>query len=185
LSRRGAVSGPGPDEPEKKEKCAVFGVWGRPDGVRLAYYGLYAQQHRGQESAGIADSVGERIRTHGGMGLVAEVFDSDRLRRLEEGAVAGAIGHNRYSTAGGSTECNIQPLVETFLRGPVAVAHNGNLVNASALRRMFSEEGRLFHTTSDTEIVIHLLASPEQQSQPDPVAATLRRLRGASALRQR
>ncbi len=176
----GALEKPG--GPEKKEKCAVFGVWGRADAVRLAYYGLYAQQHRGQESAGIAVSDGMDIRSQGGMGLVAEVFDADRLRRLEEGVVAGAIGHNRYSTAGGSKHCNIQPLVETFSRGPVAVAHNGNLVNGLALRERFSAQGHLFHTTSDTEVVIHLLASPEQQSQPDPVAATLRRLQGAFSL---
>ncbi|MFG0325643.1 MAG: amidophosphoribosyltransferase [Phycisphaerales bacterium JB037] len=171
-----------PADIEKKEKCAVFGVWGRPDAVRVTYYGLYAQQHRGQESSGIAVSDGVDLRATGGMGLVAEVFSDETLRRLEEGPVAAAIGHNRYSTAGGSKQCNIQPLLETFSRGPVAVAHNGNLVNGEALREAFSRQGHLFHTTSDTEVIIHLLASPEQQSQPDPVAATLRRLQGAFSL---
>src|SRR5690606_18468454 len=147
----------------KKEKCAVFGVWGRADAVRLAYFGLYAQQHRGQESAGIAISDGVEIRSHGGMGLVAEVFDDERLRKLEAGVVAGAIGHNRYSTASGSKYCNRQPLVETVSMDSVSVAHDVNHVNAAVLRERCSANGHLFLSTRDTEVVIHLLAPPEQQ----------------------
>ncbi len=170
--------------PEKKEKCGVIGVWGRGDGVELTYTALFAQQHRGQESAGIAVSDGEELHAHVGMGLVAEVFNGRSLRELvslgaRHGRTAGAIGHNRYSTTGGSQHCNAQPLVERYLGGEVGVAHNGNLVNADALRRVFAEEGRIFHTTSDTEVMIHLLASPEQREAADPLAATLRRLQGA------
>ncbi len=180
-------------EAEKKEKCAVFGVWGASDPVRKTYLGMYAMQHRGQESAGIAVSNGRTIQGTTGMGLVSQVFDEWTVRQLEAGCEpvsdgnggfhsCGAIGHNRYSTSGGSLACNAQPLVESFIGGQVAVAHNGNLVNAVALRKQFEEAGHLFHTTSDTEVIIHLLASPRQQKAPDPLMATLRRLQGAFSL---
>lgn len=176
-------------EDRPKEKCGVIGVWGDPDVVRTVYLGLYAQQHRGQESAGMAVSNGVGLAAHTGMGLVPEVFGPRVIDELEQArrvasnvettSTGGAIGHNRYSTSGGSTGVNAQPLLETYADGPVAVAHNGNLVNAAAWRRRFSDEGRLFHTTSDTEVMIHLLASPEQRDGPDPLAATLRKLQGA------
>ena len=169
-------------EMEKKEKCGVYGVWGVPEGARLAYLGLYAQQHRGQEAAGIAVTDGVRIDGTVGMGLVADVIGPQDLTQLCRVGGKGAIGHNRYSTAGGSLACNSQPLIESYIGGQVAIAHNGNLVNSAALRRMFEERGHLFHTTSDTEVIIHLLASPEQQKAPDPLAATLRRLQGAFSL---
>lgn len=162
-----------------KEKCGVVGIWNHPRAVHLTYLGLYAQQHRGQESAGIAVSDGRTLTAHTGMGLVADVFDVHTIARLAAFGGAGAIGHNRYSTAGGSLSCNAQPLLETFINGQIAVAHNGNLVNADALRARFAEDGRIFHTTSDTEVMIHLLASPEQRLTADPLAATLRRLQGA------
>jgi amidophosphoribosyltransferase len=194
-ARHDAVAG------EQREKCGVFGIWGHEDAVRLTYLGLYAQQHRGQESAGIAVSDGHTLASHTGMGLVAEVFSSRAIQALEahyhsrprvEGNGSangirkpggrGSIGHNRYSTSGGSLACNAQPLVESYIAGQVGVAHNGNLVNAAALRQRFEEAGHLFHTTSDTEVIIHLLASPVQQQTPDPLAATLRRLQGAFSL---
>jgi amidophosphoribosyltransferase len=187
---------------EKKEKCGVFGVWGGPESATLAYLGLYAQQHRGQESAGIAVSNGQRLEAVTGMGLVPEIFDKQLLADLERAARpvtpanadgaksngqayvhgCGAIGHNRYSTAGGSTACNAQPLLENYIGGQVSVAHNGNLINADALRLAFEKAGHLFHTTSDTEVIIHLLASPQQQAAVDPIAATLRHLEGAFSL---
>ncbi|MBL9032847.1 MAG: amidophosphoribosyltransferase [Phycisphaerae bacterium] len=171
---------------EPKEKCGVFGIWGHADAVRRTYLGLYAQQHRGQESAGIAVASGGRIEGVTGMGLVPEVFDERLIHYLEShygaGGPRGTIGHNRYSTAGGSLACNAQPLVESYIGGQVALAHNGNLVNAGALRAQFEQAGHLFHTTSDTEVIIHLLASPQQQRAPDPLAATLRRLQGAFSL---
>ena len=176
-----------------KDKCGIIGVWGDPDAVRLVYLGLFAQQHRGQESAGIAVSNGEAITAHVGMGLVPEVFSETEIAKLETARMAdeadrastatgGAIGHNRYSTTGGSKSCNAQPLVEETIDGTVAIGHNGNLVNAGAWRRVFAEQGRLFHTTSDTEVIVHLLASPEQRATPDPLAATLRKLQGAFSL---
>lgn len=168
--------------PEAKEKCGVIGVWGAPGAASLVYTGTYAQQHRGQESAGIAVSDGRRLQGATGMGLVAEVFDSAMLEHLQRHASRGAIGHNRYSTAGGSMACNAQPLIESYIGGQVAIAHNGNLINADLLRRLFEERGHLFHTTSDTEVIIHLLASPEQQRAVDPLAATLRHLQGAFSL---
>jgi amidophosphoribosyltransferase len=185
-----------PTEDIPKEKCGVVGVWNHRDAVHKVYMGLYAQQHRGQESAGIAVSDGSSIHGHNGMGLVSDVFNARDLADLgsylarvgeelpdEQPTVGGAIGHNRYSTAGGSLACNVQPLIEAFLgqnkSQQVAVAHNGNLINADALRRRFAEAGHLFHTTSDTEVMIHLLAEPAQRDTPDPLAATLRRLQGA------
>ena len=175
-----------------KEKCGVIGVWGHPEGVRMTYLGLYAQQHRGQESAGIAVSDGRSIEGHVGMGLVPDVFDEERIAKLEQARrglrrrvgqpTGGVIGHNRYSTSGGSLSCNAQPLIESYVDGQVAVAHNGNLVNAAVMRQMFSDDGRLFHTTSDTEVIIHLLASREQRESPDALAATLRRLQGAFSI---
>lgn len=162
-----------------KEKCGVFGIWRHPQAVHLTYLGLYAQQHRGQESAGIAVSDGQFLTATVGMGLVPDVFSADSLHKLAATASAGAIGHNRYSTAGGSKACNAQPLLESYIDGQVAVAHNGNLINADAHRRNFELAGHIFHTTSDTEVIVHLLASPEQQGQADPLLATLRRLQGA------
>ncbi len=165
-----------------KEKCGVFGVWGHPRGAQLCYLGLYAQQHRGQESAGIAVSDGSRLNHHTGMGLVPEVFDADLLGELDSIGGRGAIGHNRYSTAGGSLACNAQPLLESYVGGQVALAHNGNLINADALRARFEEAGHIFHTTSDTEVIIHLLAGPRQQKAHDPLGASLRYLQGAFSL---
>jgi len=167
---------------EKKEKCGVFGVWGHPHPARVAYLGLYAQQHRGQESAGIAVSDGRLLSANTGMGLVAEVFRSEELTALDRAGSRGAIGHNRYSTAGGSVACNAQPLLENYIGGQVSVAHNGNLINADLLRNLFEQAGHLFHTTSDTEVIVHLLASPAQQRTHDPLAATLRCLQGAYSL---
>lgn len=193
------LSNPHPRPPlsdAPKEKCGVVGVWNHPEAVHLVYTGLYAQQHRGQESAGIAVSDGREVTGRVGMGLVPDVFKEDDLNRLAarlaqvgdqspdaNPITGGAIGHNRYSTAGGSLSCNAQPLIEAFL-GPtdmtqVAIAHNGNLVNADALRDYFSKAGQIFHTTSDTEVMIHLLAEPKQRDAADPLAETLRRLQGA------
>ncbi len=160
----------------------MFGVWNHPRAVELAYLGLYAQQHRGQESAGIAVTDGTTLRARTGMGLVADVFDEQSLELLAKDCSGGAIGHNRYSTYGGSKACNAQPLLESFRGGQVALAHNGNLINAQLHRDRFEAQGHIFHTTSDTEVIIHLLASPDQQDRQDPLAATLRRLEGAFAL---
>ncbi|MBH07074.1 MAG: amidophosphoribosyltransferase [Phycisphaeraceae bacterium] len=164
---------------EKKDKCGVFGVWGTPDSAQLAYTALYAQQHRGQESAGIAVSDGETLNAHAGMGLVAEVFSPAVLDRLEG---AAAIGHNRYSTTGSSRACNAQPLLEEFGGGiQVAVAHNGNLINAGLLREQYEQNGHIFHTSTDTEVIVHLLAY-HHLSKSDPLVQALDHLHGAYSL---
>jgi amidophosphoribosyltransferase len=168
---------------EKKEKCGIFGIAGPADAVERCYYGLYALQHRGQESAGIAASDGTIINAHTGLGLVADVFKKDVLRELS-GHNAGAastlaIGPVRYSTAGSNRKCNAQPILEEYIGGQVAIAHNGNLVNAAKIKREYQEHGHIFYSTSDTEVVLHMLAKPTHQEKPDPLAHVLRHLQGA------
>lgn len=163
-------------EYEKKEKCGVFGIMGPSDSVERCYYGLYALQHRGQESAGIAATDGHTISAHTGLGLVADVFSKSVLKELTG---SGAIGHVRYSTAGSNRKCNAQPILEEYIDGQVAVAHNGNLINAALLRSEYQKFGHIFYSTSDTEIVIHMLAKPTHQEKPDPLAHVLNHLQGA------
>lgn len=162
-----------------KDKCGVFGIWGPPDSAMRAYYAMYAQQHRGQESAGIAVSDGRTLNAHVGMGLVPEVFSP---RILSELGGKAAIGHNRYSTTGSSRSCNAQPILQEFSAGQLAIAHNGNLVNANLLRRGFEDLGHIFHTTTDTEVVFHLLASPHHAQMQDPLYHALQHLQGAYSL---
>ncbi len=162
-----------------KEKCGVFGLWGVPQAAHRIYTALFALQHRGQESAGIAVTDGVTLKAHTGMGLVPEVFDDEILAKLQHGF--GGIGHNRYSTTGSSRACNAQPLLEEYIGGAVAVAHNGNLINAHLLRRDYEERGHIFHTTTDTEIIIHLLAA-HHLTKADPLAAALQHLQGAYSL---
>ncbi|HUX16627.1 MAG TPA: amidophosphoribosyltransferase, partial [Phycisphaerae bacterium] len=131
------------DNIDKKEECGLFAAYGRPDASLLCHQGLYALQHRGQESAGIATADGQMIRTHAGMGLVGEVFNETNLSRL---AGPMAIGHVRYSTTGSSDIRNAQPLTVEFSRGPVSVAHNGNLINAHLLRDEYEAYGHIFQT---------------------------------------
>lgn len=168
------------EEYEKKEKCGLFGVWGTPEASQLTYAGLFAQQHRGQESAGIAVTDGKEINGHMGMGLVSQVFQPRMLR--EELAGFGAIGHVRYSTTGSSKLCNAQPLLRQFCLGPVAVAHNGNLVNAQLLRSEYESHGHIFQSTTDTEVIVHLLAKPTHAQKLDPLPHVLRHLQGAFSL---
>jgi len=163
---------------EAKHKCGVFGIWGPQDSAFAAYTALFAQQHRGQESAGIAVNEEGVLSAHVGMGLVAEVFTPQVLNSLTGTA---AIGHNRYSTTGSSRSCNAQPLLEEYIGGQVAVGHNGNLINADLLRRTYEEAGHIFHTTTDTEIIIHLIAAHHLKKK-DPVSAALEHLQGAYCL---
>ena len=163
---------------EAKHKCGVFGIWGPTDAAYLSYTALFAQQHRGQESAGIAVNHDGDLNAHVGMGLVAEVFTP---RVLESLVGTAGIGHNRYSTTGSSRACNAQPLLEEYIGGQVAVAHNGNLINADLLRRHYEERGHIFHTSTDTEVIIHLLAS-HHLSKRDPVVESLQHLQGAYSL---
>jgi len=164
---------------EKREYCGLFGVFGHPDAVERVYLGLFALQHRGQESAGIASTDGSTIKHHVGMGLVRDVFTRPDLEALRNRA---AIGHVRYSTTGSSRVENAQPMVVRYSRGPVAVAHNGNLTNARLLRDEFEARGSIFRTTNDTEVIVHLLAGVASQNLADPYAYVLDRLEGAYSL---
>ena len=168
------------ESPEKKEKCGLFGIWGAKDAAFIAYHALFAQQHRGQESAGIATSSGSELHGHVGMGLVSQVFTPRMLR--EELVGHAAVGHVRYSTTGSSRLCNAQPLMREYLMGPVAVAHNGNLVNASLLRAEYERHGHIFQSTTDTEIIVHLLAKPSHMDKADPLPHVLKHLQGAYSL---
>jgi len=166
---------------EKREECGLFGIFGDPGAVQKTYFALHALQHRGQESAGIASSNGDCIQCYKGMGTVMRVFrsGSDTLDKL---ANPIAIGHVRYSTCGSSNVDNSQPLLAEYSRGQVAVAHNGNLINASLLRDEYEAYGSIFKSTCDTEIIVHLLAKPTHQSKPDPLGHVLNHLQGAYSL---
>lgn len=162
-----------------KHHCGLFGIHGHPDAAGLTYLGIYAQQHRGQESAGICSVHDGQILRHAALGLVTNVFDEPAIARLKG---SSAIGHVRYSTTGSCSDANCQPLLVQCRGGQVAIAHNGNLINAAALRRKYEEQGAIFQTTSDTEVILHLLASPAFADAPDPLAAVLRELQGAYCL---
>ena len=167
------------DESLWHDECGVFGVWNHSGAAYLANYALYALQHRGQESAGIAVIDGPIMRHHRGMGLVSEAITQADLAALTGQA---AIGHVRYSTAGGSTPANAQPLVFTFRQGNLALAHNGNLVNAAQIRDQLDEEGSIFQSTSDTEVVAHLIARGEHKDFVENVRAGMKHIEGGYAL---
>jgi amidophosphoribosyltransferase len=188
------------------EECGVFGVLNHRDAANIVYLGLYALQHRGQESAGIASvslnpvhsdaNIGESIGSSGAgeqiiapgtpqihvekeMGHVADVFGPERLARLPGQA---AIGHVRYSTAGGSMLCNAQPIVASTSKGPIAVAHNGNLVNGAEIRRQLEQQGAIFNTMSDTEVIVHLIARSAEADVERAFIDALSRVRGAYSI---
>ena len=162
-----------------QHECGLFGVFGHPNAAVLTYYGLFALQHRGQESAGIVTSngPGTSFLIHKDMGLVSQVFGQTELERLKG---SRAIGHTRYSTTGTSTIKNAQPLVVDCVRGQMAIAHNGNLINADVLRDELERKGSIFQTTADTEIILHLLAQPLDNGSS--ALAPLRRIQGAFSL---
>src|SRR5437763_725203 len=161
------------------DECGVFGVCDSPDAANLAYLGLYALQHRGQESAGIATLDDGRIAVEREMGYVADVFDEARLSRLPGRT---AIGHVRYSTAGASLLINAQPIVFATGRGPLALAHNGNLVNAREIRAALESSGALFTTTSDSEVILHLVARSKAPTLTGAIAEALSEVRGAYSI---
>jgi len=164
---------------DRGEKCAVFGVYGHPEAANIAYLGLYALQHRGQESSGIVSSDGRDLYSHRAMGLVSDIFDKDVLSRLPGNH---AIGHNRYSTAGSSETKNAQPFVVETGFGSMAVAHNGNLVNALEIRAELEAEGAIFQSTMDTEVIVHLMARSHERDIADKLVEALRRVRGSYSL---
>jgi amidophosphoribosyltransferase len=161
--------------------CGVFAIWGHPEAAKLTYLGLHALQHRGQESAGIVATQGDgsRFEKHIGRGLVADVFTADVLTQLHG---ERAIGHVRYSTAGGSAVTNAQPITVESMRGAIAVAHNGNLVNATAIRGDLERDGAIFSTQGDTEVIVHLLARSRAPRLQDRLRSALATVQGAYTL---
>ncbi len=162
-----------------RDGCGIFGVYGARRAAELVYFGLYALQHRGQESAGIVSSDGQSVKGHKGLGLVSDVLTAEVLAGLP-GSLA--IGHNRYSTTGRTTLENAQPLSVNYLGGKLAIAHNGNLINARELRRKMEAHGSIFQTTMDTEIVAHLIAHSKGRSIETKLKDALSVVKGAFAL---
>ena len=162
-----------------REECGIFGIYGHPEAANMTYLGLHALQHRGQESAGIATTDGSRIYRHGQLGLVNAIFTPAVIDR-RPGNVA--IGHNRYSTSGDSLAQNIQPISVTYSRGGLAVAHNGNLVNAQEVRQDLEESGAIFQSSSDTEVIVHLMARSRGGHVLDRLIEALNQIRGAYSL---
>ena len=158
------------------EECGVFGVYGHPNAARLTYYGLHSLQHRGQEAAGIVVSDGKRVNGHRGPGLVSEVFNDDRIFNRLEGN--SAIGHVRYATSGSSSGRNIQPFLFQFFDGSIALAHNGNLINAKTLKRELEEHGAIFHSSSDTEVLVHLIRRSKEKDFLSQLKDALRQVKG-------
>ncbi len=159
--------------------CGIVGIFGRPEAAKLAYLGLYALQHRGQESAGIVTADGRELHRRAGMGHASEVFSREILAALPGDS---ALGHVRYSTYGDSNPANAQPFLVRHHRGPIAVAHNGNLVDAGLLRGDLEGEGSIFQTTTDTEAILHLVARSREPDVVDAIVGALRQVRGAFTL---
>lgn len=165
----------------KKEYCGLVGISGHPEAARMTYFGLYALQHRGQESAGIVTWDGSKLREQRGMGLVADVFNERHLGKELKGAIA--LGHIRYSTTGASLIRNAQPFMVRFEDYRIAIGHNGNLVNAQSLRRELEHQGSIFQTTMDSEVIVHLIArNLNDNSLEEAVAAACTRIQGAFSL---
>src|SRR6266545_2756056 len=166
-------------QPYPKHYCGLFGIYGHPNAAELTYYGLYALQHRGQESAGIVACDGHQFRKHVGMGLVFQVFSGNILHGLVGDM---AIGHTRYSTTGSSQLSNAQPMTVNSSKGQIAIAHNGNLTNAAELRDALESKGLPFQTTVDSEIILMLLAQPTLGGSENNLIQTVHRIEGAYSL---
>ncbi len=161
------------------DECGIFGIWNHPEAANVTYLGLYALQHRGQESAGIAVTDGQAFHVERAMGWVADVFSRERLKRLPG---TRAIGHVRYSTAGSSNLRNAQPISANTSHGSVAIGHNGNLINAEQLRQDLERDGAVFQSSSDTEVILHLLARAEGPSLVQQLPRALAHVKGAYTL---
>jgi amidophosphoribosyltransferase len=164
---------------ERKEECGVFGIFGHPEAAKLTYFGLYALQHRGEESAGIVISDGTLVREHKGMGLVPDVFNEQQLARLQ-GSLA--VGHVRYSTTGSSMLKNAQPFLVSHGGMALAIAHNGNLTNAHTLRQDLEKRGAIFQSTMDSEIFIHLIAHAMENGLESALTRALSQVQGAYSM---
>ena len=162
-----------------KEECGVFGIYGHPEASNLTYLGLYSLQHRGQESAGIVTADGYVLHAHRQMGLVTDVFNEEIIKKLKG---KNAIGHVRYSTAGSSDNKNTQPILVTFEKGELAIAHNGNLTNARTLRNELEQQGSIFQSTTDTEVIVHLIAKSQEEKLVNRIIYALNRCKGAYSL---
>ncbi|MGH7493989.1 MAG: amidophosphoribosyltransferase [bacterium] len=163
-----------------RSNCAIVGVYGNREAAKLVYLSLYALQHRGQESSGIVASDGENLHRHAGMGLVTNVFADDKVFDRLPGELA--IGHNRYSTTGSTMLQNAQPFIVHFKHGMMAVSHNGNFINAGVLRKELEDQGSIFQTSSDTELILHLMAKSDATDIVGRIKDTFRRLQGAYSL---
>ncbi len=161
------------------EECGVAAIYGHAEASKLAYLSLYALQHRGQESAGIASANGDRIELHKAMGLVSDIFTAEALARIP-GSLA--IGHTRYSTTGDSALLNAQPIRVECSKGKIALAHNGNITNAREIRSHLERQGSIFQTTSDTEVIVHLIAKSKEDTLAAAISDSLRRIEGAFSL---
>lgn len=161
------------------EECGIFGIYGHPEAGNLTYLGLYALQHRGQEASGIVTYDGESFHQERDTGLVADIFTGERLRRLKGYA---AIGHNRYSTTGGSNLENVQPILVNYALGTLGMVHNGNLINAERLRDELEAYGAIFQSTMDSEVVVHLIAHSMRKHIAERIVDSLGRVRGAYSL---
>ncbi len=172
---------PSPPLEKPRDHCGGFAVFGHPDATVLTYYGLYALQHRGQESAGIVATVGDGgpLQRHVGMGLVSQVFNDSILKSLKG---TRAIGHTRYYTTGASELKNAQPILVDCSRGQIAMAHNGNIVNANILRDQLEANGSIFQTSVDSEVILHLLAKPRSEDRDSNLCKTMGQVRGAYSL---
>ena len=167
------------DDDKFHDECGVFGIYGHPEAPALTRLGLYALQHRGQESAGIASADGERLYLTRAMGLVSEAFEESAMATLRGDT---AIGHVRYSTAGDSRIINAQPILIDCVHGEIALCHNGNLINAAELRAYLVGQGHIFQTTSDTEVVLHLYARSQAPTPQDAIVESVAQVRGAFSL---
>ncbi|HZQ17130.1 MAG TPA: amidophosphoribosyltransferase [Terriglobales bacterium] len=162
-----------------RDECGVVAIHSHPEAETLAYLGLHALQHRGQESAGIVSSDGMSLHIHKSMGLVADIFSEKKLSRIR-GTLA--IGHTRYSTSGDSALLNAQPIMVQSNKGMIALAHNGNLTNAQEIRARMEAQGSIFQTSSDTEVIVHLIAQSREHTLPEAIADSLQRVEGAFSL---
>ena len=163
-----------------KHHCGIIGIWDVPNAAELAFHGLYSLQHRGQEAAGIVSTDGSKFYRKLGMGTVTQIFSSPEALKSLKGT--GAIGHNRYSTTGASSEFNIQPLSAVLRDGPVAIGHNGNLVNTKKIRKRLQSQGAIFQSTTDSEIIIHLMARSQKDQVRDKLLDALKEIEGAYSL---
>jgi amidophosphoribosyltransferase len=176
-NRKQKTENSGADRP--REHCGIFGIYGHPDAARLSYFGLYALQHRGQESCGIVTGDGCRVRQHRGLGLVPEVFNQQVLEQLPGDL---AIGHVRYSTTGSTLLINAQPFVVQHRGQMLAIGHNGTLTNAREIRTRLEADGSIFQSTMDTEVIVHLMARHKSDDLIESLTAALAELRGSYSL---